>query len=348
MIEAYADIAAALSTTFERDLYQQFNREATLLSILPAKPASDKTLSWDVEFTAGADAGAVDEGSDVADTEMATDKAVPAQLPTALYRSAIWLTDSEIKKASISLGSPEALVDILGERIMGAGTKLASRINKDLFSGTGTSAGGKPNIIGLLGGALAASGQYASIDPATYPEWKTPVLANGGTSRPLTVGILDQAEEQLFLQCGRSPNFIITTAGVRRTYSGLFESVRRVVSDGMGAMRMNAGNTELFYQGHPVLRDKDAVASTLIMGVSDYLGIEFLPPLGMDKNTVVAKMKMLQGTNGTPGERLTGTSIPFEITPLAKNGNSVKFMLTLELQFKVRRRNAFVVVSDIS
>jgi hypothetical protein len=347
-MEAYADVAAALSQTFEKELYQQFNREATFLSIIPAKPATDKTLSWDVEFTGLADAGAVLEGSDVDTSEMATDKAVPATLPTALYRSAIWLTDSEIKKAAISMGSPDALIDILGERILGAGSKLASRINKDLFSGTGTNGAGAPNIIGMLGGAVSASGVYAGIDPATYVEWKSPLIANGGSGRPLTVDLLNQAEEQLFLQCGRSPDFIMTTSAVRRGYSSIFETVRRVVSDGMGGMRMNAGATELFYQGQPVIRDKDAVAGSLIMGVSDFLGVEFLPPLGMDKNSVVAKMATLQGTNGTPGARLTGTSIPFEITPLAKNGNSVKFMMTLELQLKVRRRNAFVVISDIA
>lgn len=346
-VETYADISAALSQSFETELYHQFNREATFLAELPARPASDKTLSWDVEFTAGADADAVQEGSDVASGEMTTDKPVPASLGTALYRTAFALSDSEIKKAALSNGSAEALIDILGDRVFTKAARLASKINKDLFTGTGTNGGGFANIIGLYT-AAAASGSYAGIDPGTYTEWKSVVLGNGGTARALTVGLLDQAEEQLFAQCGRSPNFIMTASGVRRSYSNLFEQVRRVVSDGMGSLRMNAGASEYFYAGVPVQRDKDAPAGKLIMGVSDFMGIEFLPPLGMDKDTVIAKQKMLQGTTGKPGERTTGTSIPFEITPLAKTGNSVKFMLSVELQFKIRRRNAFVVIEDIA
>jgi len=346
-VETYADIAAGLSQTFEQELYHQFNREATFLSTLAAKPASDKTLSWGVEFTAGADADAVAEGSDVAAGEMTTDKPVPAVLPTALYRTAFALSDSEIKKAAISMGSPDALVDILGDRIFTKAARLASKINKDLFAGTGTNGGGFQNIIGIYT-AAAASGIYAGIDPTTYTEWKSNVLGNGGTPRALTVGLLDQAEELLFTACGRSPSFVMTSAGVRRSYSNLFEQVRRVVSDGMGSMSMNAGASEYFYAGVPVQRDKDATSGKLIMGVGDFLGIEFLPPLGMDKDTVEKKMRMLQGSIGKPGDRLTGTSIPFEITPLAKNGNSVKFMLSVELQLKIRRRNCFVVIEDIA
>lgn len=345
--ELYADIAAALSQEFDSDLYHQFNREATFLAQLPSKPADDKTLSFGVEFTAGSDADAVAEGSDVAGGEMTTDKPVPGTLSTALYRTAFALSDSEIKKAALSNGSAAALIDILGDRVFTKAARLASKINKDLFAGTGTNGGGFTNIIGL-DTACAASGSYAGIDPGTYTEWASGVLANGGTPRALTVGLLDQAEELLFQQCGRKPNFIMTTSGVRRSYANLFEQVRRVVSDGMGSMQMNAGASEYFYAGIPVQRDKDATSGRLYMGVSEFMGIEFLPPLGMDKDTVIAKQKMLQGTTGKPGERVTGTSIPFEITPLAKTGNSVKFMLSVELQFKIRRRNAFVVIKDIA
>lgn len=346
-IEVFSDIAAAISQEFETELYHQFNREATFLAQVPSKPAEDKTLSFSVEFTAGSDADAVAEGSDVSAGEMTTDKPVPATLQTGLYRTAFALSDSEIKKAALSNGSAAALIDILGDRVFTKAARLASKINKDLFAGTGTNLGGYNNIIGM-DSVVAATGSYAGIDPATYTEWASGVLANGGTPRALTVGLLDQAEELLFLQCGRKPNFIMTTSGVRRSYSNLFEQVRRVVSDGMGSLSMNAGASEFFYAGIPVQRDKDCTSGCLYMGVSDFMGIEFLPPLGMDRDTVVAKQKTLQGTTGKPGERVTGTSIPFEITPLAKTGNSVKFMMSLELQFKIRRRNAFVKIKDIA
>jgi len=347
-LETYADIAAALSQSFERELFHQFNRTAAFAASLPARPAQDKTLSFDVEFTAGTAPDAVAEGSDVQESEFTTDKPVPASLNTGLYRTAFKMSDSEIKKARISGGSPDALVNILGDRMLTKAARLAQKINTDLWTGTGLGGGGDPAIVGIYGGAVAASGLYANINPATYPEWASTVLGNSGILRPLTVQLLDQAEEQLFIKCGRSPDLIWTGAAVRRAYSSLFTEVTRVVNDGMGTLNRNAGSGEMFYQGQPVRRDKDHPAAKMILGVSDFLKVEFLPPMDIPEEDVTKKMAQLQGTTGNPGAVVTATAIPYEITPLAKTGNSVKFMLSLELQLKITRRNAFVVIEDIA
>lgn len=348
-LENLAAIANALSQTFADPLYHQMNREAATLSRLEARPGRGKNCAWDVEFSGSGSADTVAEGSDVAEGEFTTDVPVPATLSWGLYRAAFKLSETEVKAAASSIGTPEALVDIVGDRVLLKGASLASKINQDLFAGDGTDGSGNPNVVGFYGGALGNSGSYAGIDRTTYTEWKATVLANGAVPRALTMDLLAQAEEQLFQKCGRSPLWILTSSGVRRKYSNLFEEVRRVATDGRGALQYNAGASDLFYQGAPILRDKDATAGKLIMAAAEPM-IEFLPPLGSNPEQIMKRMQQLSGTNGQglPGARATGTSIPFEIVPLAKTGNSIKFMLSCEIAMKVFRPNAYVVIEDIS
>lgn len=349
-LENLAAIAAALSQTFQDPLFHQMNREATCLSKLDAKPGRGKNCAWDVEFSgSGAGADTVAEGSDVADGEMTTDVPVPATLSWGLYRAAFKLSETEVKAAASSLGTPEALVDLLGDRLLLKGAQLASKINSDVFLGDGTDGSGNPTIVGFHGGACDDTGTYANINRATYAEWKATVLANGAVPRALTMDLLAQAEEQLFLKCGRSPLWIMTSAGVRRKYGNLFESVRRLSTDGRGPLSVEAGATDMFYQGAPIYRDKDAPTGKMIIAAAEPV-VEFLPAIGADREGIVKRMQMLTGTNGQglPGTRATATSIPFEITPLAKTGASIKFSLSVELAMKVVRPNAYVVIEDIS
>lgn len=348
--ENLSDVAAALAQTFQGALYHQMNREAATLARLEGEVGKGKNCSWDTEFTGTTGtADAVAEGSDVPDTEYGTDIPVPATLAWSEYRTSFALTEVELIAAQESKGTPEELVNILGDRILLRSQLLAQKINQDLYSGTGTSGGGHPNIVGFHGGALAASGTYANINPATYTEWVSTVLANGGVPRALTLDLLAQAEEQLFRTCGRSPLKLLTSTGVRRKYAGLFQEIQRVVTGGPAPVRYDPvpGENEYFYQGAQVCRDRDAPSGKIIM-----LGMEpkvrFMPPLGRDKNTVEAQIRALAGGTGGPDARITGSMVPFQITPLAKTGTSVKFMLTARPQLVTFRRNAYVVISDIS
>lgn len=343
-IEVYSDVAAALGTRFQRDLYHQFNRNATTLALVPARPATNKVPAWDVTFTDGAAPAAFAEGSDVQTSEFGADKNVPATLGWGMYRAPFALSDSEVMQAMQGIGSPEALEDILGERMLTRAAYLAAKINQDLFVGDGSDGSGNPTLVGFYGGGLAATGSYAGIDRGTYPEHATTVLANGGVPRPLTADLLNQAEAQLFTKCGRNHDFMMTSVGVRRKYKGLFETaVQWRTPDTQNI----PGVTDPEYGNVPVKRDKDASAGKLIMGVREFLEVQFLPGLG-GRDTVMEQMRTLQGINGNPGATPTATSIPFFITPLAKTGNSVKFNLWIQLQLCIRRCNAFVVIEDIS
>lgn len=343
-VEVYSAVAAALGTRFQRELYHQFNRNASTLAQIQARPATNKVPAWDTTFTAGAAPAAFAEGSDVNTSEFGSDKNVPATLGWGMYRAPFALSDSEVMQAMQGIGSPEALEDLLGERMLTRAAYLASKINQDFYAEDGTDGSGNPTLVGLFGGALAATGVYAGIDRSTYPEHATNVLANGGTPRSLTVDLMNQAEALLYSACGRNHDWIQTSVGVRRKYKGLFETaVQWRTPDSQNV----PGVVDPQYGNVPVRRDKDAPSGKLIMGVKDFIEIQFLPGLG-GRDTVMEQMRTLQGNAGNPNAPVTATAIPFFITPLAKTGNSVKFNLWTQLQVCVRRCNAFVVIEDIA
>lgn len=349
--ENSGDVAAALAQTFAPQLFHQMNREAATLAHLKGEVGGGKNCAWDVEFTGttGLTESSRAEGADVADADYGTDIPVPATLDWAEYGEPFALTETEIIEAATSSGTPEALVDIIGDRVLLRGAKLAAAVNADVFSGDGTDSSGNKNIVGFYGGACDDSGLYATINRATYDEWKSTVLANGSVARALTLDLLAQAEEQLFKKCGRAPICLCTSAGVRRKYQGLFQEVQRVVTPGTPPPQWDPvpNENEYFYQGAPVRRDRQAPAGKLLMMAMEPK-IRFLPPMGQDKNTVETRIRQMMGTTGGPDGRMTASAMPFQITPLAKTGTSVKFLLTVRPQLVVPRPNAFVVIEDIS
>src|ERR1700736_2016706 len=105
-LETLAAVNAALSQTFEADLIRQYNRLAVAAALILAERGRGRNCAWDVEFSgATADAGA--EGS--------------------------------------SLGTPDVLMDMFGERVLNAHHKLISTINVDIFNGVGVNSNGIPN-----------------------------------------------------------------------------------------------------------------------------------------------------------------------------------------------------------
>ena len=94
---------------------------------------------------------------------------------------------------------------MFGERVLNAHHKLCSRVNVDIFTGTGDlDAAGVPTLVGLYGGPMIATGAYATIDRGQFPEWAGNVLANGGVARPLTLDLMAQLEQNVFTACGAS------------------------------------------------------------------------------------------------------------------------------------------------
>lgn len=343
-LETLSGIASALTQVFAPELDRQFNQEAVTAKALTFEDGRGKNVAWDVEFS-GASAAAYAEGSDVTDGEMLTNPAVPAVLDWGRYRSAFKISGDAIDAAMSTVDGATALVDLVRERVLNCGTALSSVINTDLITGTGTDGAGNPTIIGFLGGALATTGSYAGIyrtgGGTNYTEWKGNALANGAVARPLTLDLMAQGEQLIFTASNMKPTIILTSPGVVRKYKGLFEPIHRV--SGIEPRVDSLYGAEFTFMGIPVVRDRNFTAGTLVMANQNLCKVRQLPQgLYPDTNATDGQ---LPDTNGAQ----TGiTPIRFRIYPLAKTGDSVKFVLQAKLQLQVRRPNAFCVISDIS
>lgn len=359
-IDNLAAISNALSTTFAPNIVRAFNREAVLAKLLPVRDdggqGDAKQVAWDVSFS-GASAAAFAEGADVQVSDFAQDVDVPATLPWGLYRSSFALTNLEITAAARSLKNAEVLGNMVLHRLMGSITKLASVINADLWSGTGTSGGGNPNIVGFVGssynGALITSGSYATLSVGTYPEWASNLLTNGGTARPLTFALLSQLERNIYVNSGRRPNCIVTSPGVLSKYESLFETQKRYNSNEGGAVDRYVGSiqsgmggmeTNLSWRDIPIFRDRNAPTGTLLMLNLDDLAMKFLPfPASSDGVTQTAvNLPSSNGASPTP------TPLLAHIYPLARTGDAQKFSVVIYMQLAVQRTNSQGILGDIS
>jgi hypothetical protein len=355
----------------EPQLQLQWNRTTFLLGALNAKGATPeegagKNVAFDVEFT-GATAQTVAEGSDVASTEYNQDVDEPAFFPWATYRTSFQVTEVEVDAARRSLGTPEALMDIFGARILSAGAILASQIENDALNGTGVDASGNPTIIGIYGGAIAASGAYGGINPATWTEWGGNVLANGGVSRALTPDLVEQADANIFLGSSMPWDLCMTSAGVTRKWASVFTQGAGS-NIGQQAFQIplvrNNDNTAydlgrptgpqgqqqgLFLKGSPVIRNRLNPIGKLAMLNTAHIKMKYLPRALRQADIDFMKMMGLQGQSGSgAGAIVQATGMPMRVSVLAKTGDSYKISCRITCQMAITRRNAQAILADIS
>lgn len=94
---------------------------------------------------------------------------------------------------------------------------------------------------------------YLGIDrTATVPNWRSPVIANGGTPVALDLDVMQQAEDASDLAGDGQVTIWITTHGLRRAYLGLLQTDKRYVN----TMQLDGGWTTLEYNGKPLVPDK--------------------------------------------------------------------------------------------
>jgi hypothetical protein len=339
-----ATFANALSQLYAPDIQAQYNRQAVTTSLLPVRPGRGKNVAWDVTFSNAA-AASYAEGADVASGEYTTDKKIPASLSWGLYRAAFQLSETAVDAAASSMGTPEELMDLVGDALTDVSRKLISVINNDVINGTGVDGSSNPTFVGLLGGSLAASGTYAGIARATYAEWAGNVLANGGTPRALTVDLMDNLDQVIYAAAGYKYDLILCDPRTFRKYKGLFQSsvVQQIVPGGP-VSAYGIGSDTLTYNDVRIIRDKDIPAGNMLFLSSQDLEIQFLPFAGAGDGVLSREMS----GEGSNGKGSTPTGVPFRVVPLAKTGDSYKFLLRAQAQLKVKRPNAFGIITDLS
>lgn len=348
--DALSGISLALATTFSARLRRQWNRVAVTAKAITMEPAAGqgggKQVAWDVEFS-GAAAASFAEGSDVASTEYNVDNIMPAVLPFGMYRSPFQLSNLEVKAAMNNPANAAELGRIVVERLDGALSKMASVANSDIWNGTGTDGSGNPNIIGLPT-ALGLTGGYAGINKATFPEWAGNLLANGGVGRALTFDLLYNADQLIYVSSGKTAKIIIASPDVYRKYANLFETIKRVMvgpnGQPIGGPVYTGGESELWWKGMPVLRDKDMPSGTLAMLNTDDIKIRPLPGMA-NQDGVAVESRQLPSSNG---ETTESTPLMVDVYPLARTGSAQKFVAEMYLQLQVERVNSHCIIKDIS
>jgi hypothetical protein len=338
-VSSLSAISSALSLIFDAKLARQWNRMARTISLLEAKPGTGKSVNWDAS-TAGQTATAHTEGADITSGELLIDAKVPMTLNWGLYRNAIGLTEHQLEAALNSKESAEELMQLLEEEIYGAVAALSSKLNVDLFTGIGSAS----QLCGF-DYSLLSTGTYATQVVDSITSLKSNLDANGSVNRALTVELMDKMEGSIFKASGLRPDVIVTSPGVFTKYKSLFETIRRVVGDSVGRYDTSVADDGVFFQGIPVIRDKDCPTGCMYFINRSAAHMAYMPPANFgDSLGFVIKMGM--GSNGDGSEQEFG--IPFRVQALAKTGDSVKFMLRTATQLVVRRPNALGKISYIT
>jgi len=357
----------ALPQLLEEDLHRQWNRTTFLLGALQAKAGisegKGKNVAFDVEFT-GATAQTVAEGSDVPASEFAQDIDVPAMAPWATYRSSFQVTETEVDAAATSgpQGMPVALKDIFGARILSAGAIIASQIENDALTGTGVDANGNPTIVGLYGGAIAASGSYLGINPATYSEWAGNVTSNGGIGRQLTPDLVEQVDANIFTASSLPWDMCMTSAGVTRKWAQFFTQgsagnnnlpLARMNDNprnpqyGLGVVTGSDGQFDgLYLKGRPVMRNRLNPAGKMALINTNKIMFKYLPRKLTNLDLMYMQMFNLQGSSGGLAP-IQATQMPLRVATLAKTGDSVKITMMIRCQMAIVRRNAQGLLTDV-
>ena len=369
MAELSTAILSALSQTFQPDIKRQWNRICPLLGALSASgsmgEAKGKNVAFDVEFT-GATAGTVAEGADIAAGEYNSDINVPAVFNYATYRSSFQISEQEVDMARSSLGTADALMNVFGERILGCSQQLARAIETDCLTGTGVDSNGNPTIVGIFGGALSASGAYGGLNPATYSEWGSNVLANGGTLRTLSPDLMAQADGLIYTASTLPWNVMLSSVGVARRYESMFttgayqgtqQSLVRMMDNGTspqyGMGIPNDGQmqwSDLYYKGKRVVRDPVSPANKIAFLNTDLIKVKYLPHVPTKNEIELFDMLGLVGQTGagSGGQGpIQATSIPVRLVEIAKTGDSHKISMRVTLAMAVTRRNACALLQDV-
>ena len=122
-----------------------------------------------------------------------------------------------------------------------------------------------------LSGIVNATSTLQTLAPGTYSWWAANVLANAGTPRAITEGLMQTAMDTTESASDGTVKAILTSLGVRRAYQALLTVNRRYVAT--TDLTLKGGRKALDYNGLPLIADKDAPVNKMFFLDTDYLQI---------------------------------------------------------------------------
>lgn len=123
-----------------------------------------------------------------------------------------------------------------------------------IYRGDATGRTSVNNEITGISGLLQATGSYLGIDRTGFPEWQANLLQMGaGTGASITEEAMRIALDTAEQNGTGSPDLMVTSYKVRRTYEALLQQQRRYTDP----MKLEGGFKALEFDGLPLVVDKD-------------------------------------------------------------------------------------------
>lgn len=270
-----SDISDAMTLLYAARLQRQILSTAPLLFLLPMTVGVGQSANWTVQFTGNAvNAIASAESVQRSQADATDENEQGLNLSWAQYDATSSVSDisqnavdSDINPSS--LGADNG--DLLERKIMEQATRVAFGIARDLYAGNETS-----NPVQLAGAArwIDSSTVFASIDPASVPEW-----ASVEESTPLSTLNLARIREfitDIYDVSGHIPEFFTCNSNVFNQIRNRFNDfeanvTREVTMERGGGMRgldrrtvtLDAGFRAVEVDQIPVVLDRFATANTL-------------------------------------------------------------------------------------
>jgi hypothetical protein len=339
-----SSISSALSNLIAGPVVSQINRAVVLAQILGVKPADNKTVTWDVKLgTATPTTAPISDGADVSTYN--ADTKIPAVLNYAEYHDAFALTGRALAAAAAS-GRPEDLANLFLEEMQDSVERLSSAIGYDVYNGDGTT----DHIHGLFAASPAAIGDtgiYASINRATYSQWKGNVVDAAGA--PLTFELIRDLRRKIYAASGEKPDLFITDPVQHERLGILFGANRRYVdqvrrADGQ-VIKLDGGYMVLEFDGISVVEDQQHPAQKFTALNTKRVMLRQLMEVQSEVTGSLGSFQL----GGTPEEQLGVGKIKMAafLHKLAKNGNKHKFALYVMPQLQVTRPNACGYITSL-
>jgi hypothetical protein len=133
-------------------------------------------------------------------------------------------------------------IDISGATVSTTGSHFIFRSGS---GGTGVEITGLQTIVD-------DTGTLFNVNPTTYPVWKSTVLGNSGTNRPVSENLFERALMETEIVAGEEPDQIWVSDGVFRAAGDMLTAMKRFVNTtkmrgGFDAVSMQVGGRELSF-----------------------------------------------------------------------------------------------------
>jgi hypothetical protein len=341
----YNDIASALASWFQPRVVTQFNRACPEAAYITARKGTGKNVQWDVKFPSAVSLnGVFTDGAAI--TQFRSDRRVPAILQYANYHEPFGVS-GRARASALAAGNPEDLVDLYGDEIRDAVTRLAVNFMDGVYNGDGTA----DHLHGFYcvgAPALGDSGSYATIDPATYTTWKGNVTDAGGDA----IGLkhLRSIRRKCRDATGMSPDLYITDTAQFDALATVYDSNRRWVDEVTRAdgakVRIDGGTEELSWEGARIIWSRAHPANKVSAINRNHVYFAQLPD-GPDAINRALGSTAIHGTadeqSGEPKFQLQAI-----IQPLAQLGNVSPFALFMYPALVSERRNASGYITNLA